>query len=160
MGARTLAGFLDSLTRKSYFYPMAKDIYHSIVRKALEKDGWVITHDPYLIRRMNRKPYEVDLGAEKFIAAERESELIAVEIKSFLGSSMTYDFHAAFGQYGVYRFFMDERDTIRQLFLAIPEEAYSTFFLTPDIEAICAHFNVKILVYDSVQETIVKWIRR
>lgn len=139
---------------------MAKDIHHRIVRAALEKDGWVITHDPYLIRRMNRKPYEVDLGAEKFIAAERGAELIAVEIKSFLGSSMAYDFHAAFGQYGVYRFFMDEREADRQLFLAIPEEAYQTFFLTPDIEAICEHFNVKILVYNSIQKEIVTWIRR
>lgn len=139
---------------------MAKDIHHRIVRTALEKDGWVITHDPYLIRRMNRKPYEVDLGAEKFIAAERGTELIAVEIKSFLGSSMTYDFHAAFGQYGVYRFFMDEREADRQLFLAIPEEAYQTFFLTPDIDAICEHFNVKILVYNPIQEEIVTWIRR
>ncbi len=76
-----------------------------MVREALEKEGWTITNDPYLIRRLNRKPFEVDLGAEKFIAAERGSDLIAVEIKSFLGSSMTYDFHAAFGQYGVYRFF-------------------------------------------------------
>jgi len=139
---------------------MAKDLHHIIVRKALEKDGWTITHDPYLIRRMNRKPYEVDLGAEKFIAAERESETIAVEIKSFLGSSMTYDFHAAFGQYGVYRFFMDERDSNRQLFLAIPEEAFQTFFLTPDIEAICDHFKVKLLVYNSIQEEIVTWIKR
>ena len=139
---------------------MAKDLHHIIVRRALEKDGWTITHDPYLIRRMNRKPYEVDLGAEKFIAAERESEMIAVEIKSFLGSSMTYDFHAAFGKYGVYRFFMDERDSSRQLFLAIPEEAFQTFFLTPDIEAICDHFKVKLLVYNSIQEEIVTWIKR
>ena len=139
---------------------MAKDLHHIIVRRALEKDGWTITHDPYLIRRMNRKLYEVDLGAEKFIAAERESEMIAVEIKSFLGSSMTYDFHAAFGQYGVYRFFMDERDSSRQLFLAIPEEAFQTFFLTPDIEAICDHFKVKLLVYNSIQEEIVTWIKR
>ncbi len=28
---------------------MAKDFYHENVRKALEKDGWRITHDPYHI---------------------------------------------------------------------------------------------------------------
>jgi len=64
---------------------MAKDIHHQIVRAALEKDGWTITQDPYRIVRTNRKPYEVDLGAEKFIAAERGTEQIAVEIKSFAG---------------------------------------------------------------------------
>ena len=76
---------------------MAKDIYHQIVKEALIKDGWTITNDPYLIPRTNRKPYEVDLGAEKFIAAEKGLEKIAVEIKSFINSSMTYDFHTAFG---------------------------------------------------------------
>lgn len=25
----------------------ARDKYHHIVRKALEKDGWTIPHDPY-----------------------------------------------------------------------------------------------------------------
>jgi hypothetical protein len=29
---------------------MAKDIFHDTVRKALEKDGWKITHDPYRLR--------------------------------------------------------------------------------------------------------------
>ncbi len=27
--------------------PMAKDLYHDNLRRALEKDGWLITHDPY-----------------------------------------------------------------------------------------------------------------
>ena len=72
---------------------MAKDIYHKIVREALIKDGWTITHDPYLIPRHKRKPYEADLGAEKFFAAERDLEKIVVEVKSFIGTSVTYDFH-------------------------------------------------------------------
>jgi hypothetical protein len=139
---------------------MAKDIYHKIVREALEKDGWTITNDPYLIPRTSRKAFEVDLGAQKFIAAERDLEKIAVEIKSFLGSSMTYDFHAAFGQYGVYRYFMDEKDANRKLFLAITEEIYVSFFCESDVEAICAHFKVNILVFDSSEKQILSWIKR
>ena len=27
-----------------------KDSYHDSVRKALEKDGWTVTHDPFTIR--------------------------------------------------------------------------------------------------------------
>ena len=139
---------------------MAKDIYHKIVKESLIKDGWTITHDPYLIPRNNKKPYEVDLGGEKFIAAERGVEKIAVEVKSFIGTSMTYDFHAAFGQYNVYRFFMNDKDSIRKLFLAIPEEVYNTFFLDTDIEAICSHFNVEIIIFDSSKIEIVSWIKR
>ncbi|WP_345940538.1 element excision factor XisH family protein [Nostoc sp. UIC 10630] len=26
---------------------MAKDVFHQQVKKALIKDGWIITHDPY-----------------------------------------------------------------------------------------------------------------
>ncbi|MEH2158944.1 element excision factor XisH family protein [Nostoc sp.] len=29
---------------------MAKDLYHEQVKRALEKDGWQITHDPYELR--------------------------------------------------------------------------------------------------------------
>ena len=28
----------------------AKDKYHHQVRRALEKEGWIITHDPYFLR--------------------------------------------------------------------------------------------------------------
>ncbi|WP_287356852.1 element excision factor XisH family protein, partial [Moorena sp. SIO3B2] len=29
---------------------MAKDIFHNTVKIALQKDGWLITHDPYQLR--------------------------------------------------------------------------------------------------------------
>jgi XisH protein len=29
---------------------MAKDIFHEIVKEALIKDGWTITHDPYQVK--------------------------------------------------------------------------------------------------------------
>ena len=61
---------------------MAKDLYHDNFRRALEKDGWVVTHDPYEIR-VGRIGYEVDFGAEKLLAAERGIEKIAIEQKKF-----------------------------------------------------------------------------
>lgn len=71
---------------------MAKDLYHQQVKEALIKDGWVITHDPYYLDIDNRSPMEIDLGAEKLICAERGTEQILVEVKSFLNRSLTYDF--------------------------------------------------------------------
>ena len=62
---------------------MARDKYHDHVKEALIKEGWKITHDPYKIKVGGRKA-QIDLGAEKLIAAEKENELIAVEVKSFL----------------------------------------------------------------------------
>ena len=50
-----------------------KDAYHDIVVKAMEKDGWVITHDPYRLAFGNVELL-ADLGAERLLAAERETE--------------------------------------------------------------------------------------
>ncbi|MGB7441674.1 MAG: element excision factor XisH family protein [Coleofasciculaceae cyanobacterium] len=30
---------------------MAKDLFHQQVKTALIKDGWTITHDPFIIRK-------------------------------------------------------------------------------------------------------------
>jgi hypothetical protein len=75
---------------------MAKDFYHDNFKRTLEKDGWLVTHDPYEIR-LGRIGYEVDLGAEKLLAAEKEGEKIAVELKSFVGPSDVNEFHKAVG---------------------------------------------------------------
>lgn len=139
---------------------MAKDIYHKIVREALEKDGWTITDDPYKIERARRKSFEVDLGAEKLIAAERGIEKIAVEIKSFIGSSRTYDFHSALGQYNVYQFFMEDKDPNRQLYLAITDEVFDDFFQEADTQAICDHFKLKLVVFNADNKIIKTWLGR
>ena len=49
---------------------MSKDLYHDRVRRALEKDGWKITDDPYVLESGKIK-YRVDLGAEKLLAASK-----------------------------------------------------------------------------------------
>lgn len=79
---------------------MRRDRYHHIVREALEKDGWVITHDPFFIRLGKRKGF-IDLGAE-IIGAEKGTEKIAVEFKSFTGLSDVDDFEDALGQFLLY----------------------------------------------------------
>ncbi|MHC5729279.1 MAG: element excision factor XisH family protein, partial [Nostoc sp.] len=71
----------------------AKDRFHEAVRKVLEKEQWVITDDPLKVEVGGAK-FEVDLGAERLLAAERAGEKIAVEIKTFLGDSPITDYHA------------------------------------------------------------------
>ncbi len=62
---------------------MARDLFHDAVKKALIKDGWQITNDPFFLK-VGGVEFYVDIGAEKLIAAERNNEKIAVEIKSCL----------------------------------------------------------------------------
>ena len=75
---------------------MAKDLYHERVKRALEKDGWEITDDPFLLESGKIK-YQVDLGAEKLLGARKGKEKILVEIKSFVGPSDINEFHRAVG---------------------------------------------------------------
>jgi len=46
----------------------ARDRIHDILREALEKDGWTITHDPYYVPVGTRRAF-IDLGAEQVLAA-------------------------------------------------------------------------------------------
>ena len=55
----------------------AKDAFHEVVKIALQKDGWQITHDPYTLQAGTLELY-IDLGAEKVVAAEKDGQKIAV----------------------------------------------------------------------------------
>lgn len=136
---------------------MAKDKFHAHVRTALENDGWVITHDPYKLMIGRRKGY-VDLGAE-LIGAERATEKIAVEIKSFLGMSDLDQFEDALGQFLVYLFALTKKEPDRVLFLAVPALFYETFFDDPFFVELGEHYQLRIVVFTENKPKIVKWIR-
>ena len=105
----------------------AKDIFHNVVKEALQREQWIITHDP-LRFKFGDVNFQIDLGAERLIAAERGEEKIAVEIKSFLNPSAITDFYAALGQFLSYRIALLEREPTRILYMAVPLETYQTFF--------------------------------
>jgi XisH protein len=136
---------------------MARDIYHSIVREALEKEGWFITHDP-LVMKLGGVHMEVDLGAEQLIAAEKDMELIAVEIKSFLGKSKLYDFYEAKGQYDCYRHGFESGSIERRLFLAVEEAIFNTFFQKPLLQEILKKDKISLIIFNSTTKRIHKWI--
>jgi hypothetical protein len=94
----------------------ARDIFHDTVKRALEHEGWIITHDPLSLQVGGVEMY-IDLGAEQLIAAEKDSEKIAVEIKSFVSVSAIYEFHLAIGQYRNYQLALLQEDPERVLYL-------------------------------------------
>jgi hypothetical protein len=137
---------------------MAKDIYHEIVKIALEKDDWLISADPYKLEMTNRRSLEVDLAAEKIIAAEKGSTKIAVEIKSFLSDSFMRDWYVAVGQYSTYDRLIAKREPERQLFLAIPQAVYLDAIKDDkDIWELCIELNVRLIIFDVLTKTIVEW---
>src|SRR5438552_11232179 len=108
----------------------AKDIHHDVVRAALIKDGWTITHDPYTIA-FGQKDVFVDLGAERILAAEKGNERIAIEIKSFQGASDIHDLELAVGQYVFYRSLLARFEPGRKLFLAVPMSVFANTLQEP-----------------------------
>jgi hypothetical protein len=135
----------------------AKDLFHDAVKRGLEKQQWRITSDPLELEWEEVK-VRIDLAAERLIAAERDREKIAVEIKSFIGTSAISDFHTALGQFLNYRIMLEVNEPDRLLYLAIPLDTYETFFQSRFAEAIIDRYQLKLIVYDPMIEELVKWI--
>ncbi|NJM70438.1 MAG: fatty-acid oxidation protein subunit alpha [Scytonema sp. RU_4_4] len=136
----------------------AKDIFHEAVKQALQKEQWVITNDPLRFKFGNVN-FQVDLGAERLLAAQRAGEKIAVEIKSFLNPSAITDFYSALGQFLSYRLALEATEPDRVLYLAIPLDAYRTFFQFEFTQTALQRYQILLIVYDPVNEVIVQWIR-
>lgn len=137
---------------------MAKrDIIHDAVRTALEKEQWIITDDPLYVKVEGGRGIEIDLGAERLIAAQRGNKKIAVEIKSFLSTSILNSFHQALGQYLDYRDALEENEIKREIFIALPEEIYNQIEVFPFILRRIQKYKLKLIVIDIETQKIVLW---
>ncbi|MEH2087585.1 XisH family protein [Nostoc sp.] len=135
----------------------ARDRFHALVRIALEKEGWIITHDPYHID-LGFVDFYIDLGAELLLAATKDEEKIAVEIKTFLAPSTISEFHTAIGQFINYRIALEDDDPERWLYLAVPLDVYKRFFRYPFIQTVIVRNKIPLLVYDTEKQEIAEWI--
>jgi hypothetical protein len=135
---------------------VAKDLFHDIVKCALEKEGWKITDDPLFLRFGGIEMY-IDLGAEQIVAAERNGEKIAVEIKSFVGASTTTEFNTALGQFLKYQLALEETQPERLLYLAVPFDTYRDFFTLELPRLLIQRYQVRLIIYSPEEEVIVKW---
>lgn len=136
----------------------AKDIFHDVVKSALEKEGWNITDDPLFLRFGGLELF-IDLGAERIIAAQKGEEKIAVEIKSFVGNSATTEFSTALGQFLKYQVALQEEQPGRILYLAIPQDTYRSFFNLELPRILVERYQVNLIVYDPKKQVIVTWKR-
>ncbi|MDB9517256.1 element excision factor XisH family protein [Roseofilum reptotaenium CS-1145] len=137
---------------------MAKDIYHETVKTALIKDGWTITDDPLRLKFGGRMTY-VDLGAEKLLAAEKQGQRIALEVKSFLNASPIKDLEQALGQYILYSQVLEKLELNRKLYLTVPQTVFDDF-LTEELPKLIIELNhIQILTFDSELEEVVQWIK-
>jgi hypothetical protein len=135
----------------------AIDLYHEHAKKALIRDGWIITHDPYTLTFGQRNVF-VDMGAERPIGAEKEGKKIAVEVKSFVGASDIRDLEIAVGQYVFYRSLLKRFEPDRKLYLAIPEIVLTNTLEEPIVRPVVDDLDISLFAFNPEKEEIIKWI--
>jgi hypothetical protein len=135
---------------------VAKDLFHQVVKDALIKDGWNITHDPFPVDYGDVQ-MQIYLGAERLLAATKDKTIIAVEIKSFVRPSAISEFHTAVGQYLNYRRALRAQEPNRVLYLAVPSQTYDEFFRLRFIAEGIEEYQIFLIVYDVEDRSIVKW---
>ncbi len=138
-----------------------RDTYHNAVKHALVKDGWQITHDPLRLTFAGRV-VSTDLGARKRASDEDTDiaiEIIAVEVKDFDSRAMLSEFEKALGQYHLYRSLLKRDEPSRQLFLAVRQAVWESFFQEHLVDYIVADQQVHFLIFDELTEEVVQWIK-
>jgi len=134
----------------------AKDKYHDNVVNTLKKDGWRIVRENVAIGDEVRVLF-IDILAKR--ENDEAIEAVLVEVKVFEGirSPMTY-LEKAIGQYMIYLAFLDYIEDTTPLYLAVPSAIYNDL-LSEEIVAHAIQFlKMKLVVFDPIQERIVRWI--
>jgi hypothetical protein len=100
----------------------------------------------------------IDIGAEQLLAAENNDRKIAVEVKSFIIESRIAE-EQALGQYTLYYDILKRTGSERQLYLAIPLNAFTELFEGESLGQILLDNNrLNLVVFNPKIEEIVQWI--
>ncbi|MGD1938673.1 MAG: element excision factor XisH family protein [Cyanophyceae cyanobacterium] len=134
-----------------------RDSIHEAVRNALIRDGWTITADPFSMRYEELRVM-ADLAAEKSLLAERGTESIVVEIKTFGGRSFVRELEMALGQYFLYERILKRLQLPHKLYLATSQIAYDAFLVADGARAMLHDGMVSLIVVNLEQERVTQWI--
>ena len=132
----------------------AFDSCHPQILRALQKDGWQISADQFLIRIDRRHRVYIDIEAHH----SRNQSIMVVEVKCFQDvETETTDLYTAIGQYLVYQSLLQERGIEIPLYLAIPEHAYNGVFKRMALPILTQN-HVRMMIVDLEQEVIQQWL--
>jgi hypothetical protein len=134
-----------------------KDRFHDLVKQALIQLGWLITDDP-LYLSFGATTIRIDLAAQPIIAATKNGQKIAVEVKSFIRVSQITDFYAAFGQYFTYKTALEIQHPDRQLYLAVPKTTHDILFQEFLIKKVLERYPIRLVIYNARTQEIEQWI--
>ncbi|WP_232225300.1 element excision factor XisH family protein [Dactylococcopsis salina] len=92
------------------------------------------------------------------MAAQKNNEKIAVEIKSFINASAVTDFYRALGQFLSYRLVLQQTEPERRLYLAVPLDTYEIFFQSTFAQLAVREYQLKLIIYNSQYGGLTQWI--
>jgi hypothetical protein len=132
----------------------AKDRYHDTVKRALIKEGWIITGEQVTLEFEDRYLY-VDIEASK----TDTGLIILVEVKELEEVPSPVEALAnAVGKYFLYRLALEHSEEKTPLYLAITENAYQHILSEAIGYKAVGAMNISLLVFDSEREEITRWI--
>ena len=92
------------------------------------------------------------------LIAEKENQKIAIEIKSFVGTSEVEDLKNALGQYVLYEKIIKRQLLDRTLYLAIREATYNNLFRQEIGQILLEEKTLKLIIFNPEEEVITQWI--
>jgi hypothetical protein len=132
----------------------AKDRYHDVVVRALQKDGWTIVAEQIALSMPARRLW-IDIRAQK----EAQNALILVEVKGFetLASAVAY-LADAIGQCVLYQAILEYVGITDPLYMAVPAAAFAGILGEEIGRQAIRKAQIRVIVFDAEQEEIVRWI--
>lgn len=126
------------------------------VIRALQKAGWIVTHQPLQIRISRDEAVYADL---RLVNPENTSTIIVVEVKCFSSTrSLLDEFYHAIGQYIVYRNALALGGYNIPIYLSVPDDVYNTFFQRRMVQSSISDVKIRIVTINLQREEIVRWI--
>lgn len=92
------------------------------------------------------------------MAAEKDNQKIAVEIKSFVSQSEIRDLENALGQYVLYHNILSVLEPDRILYLAVRESVFVDLFEETIGKLLLDRQVLKLLTFDPEMEVLKRWI--
>jgi hypothetical protein len=136
-----------------------QDLYHDVVRDALRKDGWRITHTALQLKA-RAEASAGELWEGPWLIADKDERKVAVAVSSLVGRSNLADILQTWRQLALSRSRLHTMDSDRVVYLAVRQATYSACFGGTEGDLMLEKEHMQLLVFDPRAEVIAQWVPR
>ena len=135
------------------------DLYHDVVRNALRKDGWRITHTALQLKA-RAESSTGELWEGPWLIADKDERKVAVAVSRFVGRSSPADIIQTWTQLAFSRPQLHAMASDRVVYLAVRQATYSACFGGTEGDLLLAKEHIQLIVFDPRAEVIIQWVPR